>query len=235
MRGARTPFAPTRSRQRARPGCRFHSSRSRFRGFHDSRRVAARERLVHEECTGYSTKQWVGRGRGVRKRRHDYDEVVISCSRKSGAWWAGGTVASMGVALQARRGLERFEILLSTPEVDDVAPIVIACMTPTAREKLVLDLLGQLSDRSSCERSPTWSIESGRRLASANPPPPGARSPHALARPGAIRPSRRAGRGRGRADDEHERRPEDDEDTHAPYRPHARNVARNRRFRAENR
>ncbi|HKU17704.1 MAG TPA: hypothetical protein VJP80_00350 [Candidatus Saccharimonadales bacterium] len=93
---------------------------------------------------GYHTNQWVNKGFGLRDRDFTPVPVRVTCWKITGAWSHQHNV-KIGFRADKSNG-ENQCLYLSESEADDVAAIVVSCMSKQGWEKLLHSLLCNLSD-----------------------------------------------------------------------------------------
>jgi len=94
---------------------------------------------------GYMSKQWLNRGRGIRDKSHRVDAVSVSCASCGTVWLKEKGIR---VEFRARKGNGEYqELLLSETEINDSLRVLIRYASVDMREKVMLTLMRELSDR----------------------------------------------------------------------------------------
>jgi len=92
---------------------------------------------------GFISNQWLNRGQGLRNRSYNPVEVSVSCYEATDAWSKENAVTTE-VKVHSSNG-EYQTLDLSQSEADDAARALVATMSAVTKERLLQDLLRELS------------------------------------------------------------------------------------------
>lgn len=93
---------------------------------------------------GLISNQWLNRGRGVRNRTYSPKRASISCEWNVGPWTDNNEVV---IQLTGSKPDGEFQVMyLSRAEVDEVSVKLVSAMSAKAREQLLCQFLGGLTD-----------------------------------------------------------------------------------------
>lgn len=92
----------------------------------------------------FISNQWLGRGQGARSRGYKPVFVLLDCAKSRDEWSERNDT---NVEFTATKLDDEYQTLhLSQVEVDAIAKTIVESMSLQAREKLIVDLLGPLSN-----------------------------------------------------------------------------------------